>query len=54
LSSQCLDRRIAKKSTLIEEVAAWHIGGNNHHAKADWQFTTDDARIKLTRLCTAL
>jgi len=23
---------------------------NKHHAKADWQFTTDDARVKLKRL----
>jgi len=23
---------------------------NKHHAKADWPFTTDDARVKLKRL----
>jgi hypothetical protein len=27
---------------------------NNKHAKADWQFTTADARIKLKRLDPAL
>ena len=32
------------------EVAAWQDHRNKHHAKADWQFTTDDARVKLKRL----
>jgi len=54
LSSQCLDRRIADKPTLAEEVAAWEDDRNKHHAKADWQFTTADARIKLKRLYPAL
>jgi hypothetical protein len=39
---------------LIEEVAAWQDSRNNKHAKADWQFTAIDARIKLKRLCPAL
>jgi hypothetical protein len=50
LSSQCLDRRIPDKQTLIEEVAAWEADRNQGHAKADWQFTTADARVKLKRL----
>ena len=50
LSSQCLDRRIASKQLLIDEVAAWEGARNKHHAKADWQFTTADARTKLKRL----
>ena len=50
LSGQCLDRRIADKHTLIEEVAAWQGSRNKNHAKADWQFTTADARVKLKRL----
>ena len=50
LSTQCLDRRIPDKQTLISEVAAWQDNRNTHHAKADWQFTTEDARIKLKRL----
>ena len=53
LSSQCLDRRIPDKQTLIEEVAAWQDSRNKNHAKADWQFTTADARIKLKRLYPA-
>jgi hypothetical protein len=54
LSSQCLDRRIPDKQTLIEEVAAWENSRNRHHAKADWQFTSTDARVKLKRLYPAI
>jgi hypothetical protein len=54
LSSQCLDRRISDKQTLIEEAAAWEARRNRHHTKADWQFTTIDARVKLKRLYPAL
>jgi hypothetical protein len=54
LSTQCLDRRIVGKHTLTKEVAAWQASRNNRHAKADWQFTTADARIKLKRLYPAL
>ena len=54
LSSQCLDRRIPDKNTLVSEVAAWQKYRNTHHAKADWQFTTDTARIKLKRLYPAI
>ena len=50
LSTQCLDRRIPNKPKLIEEVAAWEANRNKHHAKADWQFTAADARVKLKRL----
>ena len=50
LSSQCLDRRIPGKQTLIGEIAAWEDDRNVNHAKADWQFTTADARIKLKYL----
>ena len=54
VSSQCLDRRIPDKQTLIEEVAAWEDDRNKNHAKADWQFTTADARVKLKRLYPTL
>ena len=50
LSGQCLDRRIADKQTLTEEVAAWEASRNKNHTKADWQFTTANARVKLKRL----
>jgi hypothetical protein len=54
LSSQCLDRRIEDKDNLIEEVAAWQEYRNKHHAKANWQFTNQDARVKLQRLYPSL
>jgi hypothetical protein len=54
LSGQCLDRHIPDKKTLIEEVAAWEDNRNKHHTKADWQFTTDDARVNLKRLYLAM
>jgi hypothetical protein len=54
LSGQCLDRRIADKPALIEEVAAWEGSRNRKHVKTDWQFTTDDARVKLKRVYPAL
>jgi hypothetical protein len=50
LARQCLDRRIPDKEKLIAEVAAWQDNRNKHHAKADWQFTTADARVKLKQL----
>jgi hypothetical protein len=53
LSSQCLHRRIPDKDKLTEEVAAWQGDRNKKHTKADWQFTTADARIKLKRLYPA-
>jgi hypothetical protein len=46
LSSQCLDRRIPDNETLVGEVAAWQGRRNKNHAKADWQFTAADARVK--------
>ena len=54
LSGQCLDRRIPDKQTLTEEVAAWEHARNKKHVKADWQFTTADARVKLKRLYPAM
>jgi hypothetical protein len=54
LSGQCLDRRIPDKQTLTNEVAAWEHVRNNKHVKADWQFTTADARVKLKRLYPAM
>jgi hypothetical protein len=50
LSSQCLDRRIPDKQTLVEEIDAWEEDRNANHAEADWQFTTAGARIKLKHL----
>lgn len=50
LTSQCLDRRIPDKETLVKEVTAWNTHRNQQAASVNWQFTTQDARIKLKRL----
>lgn len=50
LGRQCLDQRIGNVDQLKSEVAAWNTDRNQAGTTADWQFTTDDARIKLKRL----
>ena len=50
LAKQCLDRRIADKATLTDEVATWETQRNQNNRTVDWQFSTSDARIKLKRL----
>ena len=50
LSRQCLSRRIPDQETLKREVQAWQDRRNEQCATVKWQFTTNDARIKLKRL----
>jgi hypothetical protein len=50
LARQCLDRRIPDRDTLAREVAAWEARRNVAGVRADWQFTTADARVKLKKL----
>ena len=50
LTRQCLARRIPDKPTLIAETTAWQDNRNGKVATIDWQFTADDARIKLKHL----
>ena len=45
-----LDQDETISPTLAKEIAAWEAHRNKHNAKADWQFTTKDARVKLKRL----
>ena len=47
LTSQCLDRRMADQKILAHQVGAWQDHRNKRNAKANWQFTTADARVKL-------
>jgi hypothetical protein len=54
LSGQCLDRRIPDAATLTAEVDAWRKRRNTHNAKANWHFTTTNARVKLKSLYPAL
>jgi hypothetical protein len=50
LARQCLDRRIVTREELEREVEAWERDRNERGVEIRWQFTTDDARIKLRRL----
>lgn len=54
LIGQCLNRRIADIEVMRTEVKAWEAARNNLKAVVNWQFTTEDARIKLKRLYPTL
>jgi hypothetical protein len=54
LHRQCLNRRIADVAELECEALAWQEARNAAEAKINWQFTTEDARIKLRRLYPTL
>lgn len=49
LSRQCLDRRIANHDVLASEVAAWQQTRNEQKRTIEWDFTRQDADIKLGR-----
>ena len=50
LSRQCLKRRIPDMPALRRETHGWEQTRNENQNGVDWQFTTDDARIKLKNL----
>ena len=54
LTGQCLKRRMDNLEFVRKEVLAWQNYRNNKNSKVNWQFTTDDARIKLSRLYPTL
>lgn len=47
LSRQCLARRIESLEKVNSELIAWEKERDSHPRKINWQFTVDDARIKL-------
>jgi hypothetical protein len=47
---QCLPERVPEIEEMRRMTKAWNIGRNSRQTKVDWQFTTEDARIKLKRL----
>ena len=49
-TGQCLDRRIPDRATLQQEARAWYRKRNAGQKAVDWQFTTENARVKLKRL----
>ena len=50
LSRQALGKRIDNKPELVRQVTAWQNNRNHQQVKANWQFTKEDARIKLRNL----
>jgi hypothetical protein len=50
LQRQCLDQRFANRATMEHAVAAWVAYRTASGATIDWQFTTENARIKLKHL----
>ena len=53
LSRQAL-KRFDNKQDLTGRVQIWERESNDKMVKADWQFTKEDARIKLRRFDTTL
>jgi hypothetical protein len=54
LARQCLARRIPDQGTLEKQVSVWLKHRNKHNVKARWQYTNQDARIKLKNLYPAI
>jgi hypothetical protein len=50
LAGQCLDRRMDSAEFVASEVSSWQEERNRREAKVRWQFTTEDARVKLEKL----
>jgi hypothetical protein len=50
LARQCINRRIPNLDTLNSEITAWSFAQNNKSTPINWQFSTENARIKLHRL----
>ena len=51
LGRQCLGkRRISSLDVLNDELGAWYHSRNDAQVGVDWQFSVDDARVKLKRL----
>lgn len=54
LGRQCLARRIAHQDTLRRKVEQWEQQRNATIIKVAWQFTTEQARVKLRSLYPSL
>jgi hypothetical protein len=50
LGRQCLSRRIDNVQELRHEVNAWERARNDAGTQVNWQFRTEDARIRLIKL----
>lgn len=50
MTRQCLARRIDDIKKVLSQLEVWEKERNSMKAKISWQFTTDDARTKLSSL----
>ena len=51
LTTLCIEtRRLPDLETVVREIKAWERNRNSNQKGIDWQFKTEDARIKLKRL----
>lgn len=50
MNKECLDRRIPNLETMKKELHVWQNQRNQKEKKVDWQFTCENARIKLKKL----
>ncbi len=50
LTRQCLDRHMGTQRLVVAEASTWEQRRNIRQVGVDWQFRTEDARIKLKRL----
>ena len=50
LSTQCLGGRVESRDVLETRVKHWENERNTRQVRIDWQFRSEDARIKLRRL----
>ena len=54
LARQCLKQRFADRASLEAAVLAWQVQRNERGVEIDWQFTAQDARIRLKHLYPSL
>ena len=50
LNGQCLNRHISTIEEISKEVESWQKNRNNKDSRINWQFTTNESRVKLKRL----
>jgi hypothetical protein len=50
LKRQCLPERIPDIDLMKRKIRVWNNERNSKQTKVNWQFTSEDARIKLKRL----
>ena len=50
MTRECLGRRIESLDKLTSELAVWNDSYNRDPSPINWQFQTDDSRVKLRKL----